>query len=83
MKPAPFDYVRPTSVAEAASALRDANGEAKILAGGQSLVPLLNFRLASPQLLVDLNAIADLAYIRPSEAEVKYPDGVPGALRKR
>jgi carbon-monoxide dehydrogenase medium subunit len=67
VKPAPFDYVRPTSVAEAASALRDANGEAKILAGGQSLVPLLNFRLASPQLLVDLNAIAELAYIRPSE----------------
>ena len=68
MKPAPFDYVRPTSVAEAASALRDANGEAKILAGGQSLVPLLNFRLASPQLLVDLNAIADLAYIRLSDS---------------
>jgi aerobic carbon-monoxide dehydrogenase medium subunit len=67
VKPAPFDYVRPTSIAEAASALRDANGEAKILAGGQSLIPLLNFRLASPQMLVDLNAITDLAYIRPSD----------------
>jgi carbon-monoxide dehydrogenase medium subunit len=67
VKPAPFDYVRPTSVAEAASALRYANGEAKILAGGQSLIPLLNFRLASPRMLVDLNEITDLAYIRPSD----------------
>ena len=56
MKPAPFDYVRPTSVADAASTLRDAHGEAKILAGGQSLIPLLNFRLASPAILVDLNS---------------------------
>ena len=68
MKPAPFDYVRPASVAEAASALRDAHGEAKILAGGQSLIPLLNFRLASPAVLVDLNGVGDLAYIRSSDS---------------
>ena len=68
MKPAPFDYVRPTSVAAAASHLHEAQGEAKILAGGQSLIPLLNFRLASPRVLVDLNGVADLAYIRQSEA---------------
>jgi carbon-monoxide dehydrogenase medium subunit len=66
VKPAPFDYVRPASVADAASRLHEAQGEAKILAGGQSLIPLLNFRLASPQVLVDINGIGDLAYIRPS-----------------
>jgi carbon-monoxide dehydrogenase medium subunit len=67
VKPAPFDYVRPTTVAEAASHLRDAEGEGKILAGGQSLIPLLNFRLASPKLVVDLNPISELAYVRPGD----------------
>jgi carbon-monoxide dehydrogenase medium subunit len=68
VKPAPFEYIRPVSAAEAASHLRAAQGEGKILAGGQSLIPLLNFRLASPRVLVDLNGVPDLAYIRPSES---------------
>ena len=70
MKPAPFDLVRPATVIEAAAQLHQAQGDAKILAGGQSLIPLLNFRLASPRLLVDLNGLNDLAYLRPSDASL-------------
>jgi aerobic carbon-monoxide dehydrogenase medium subunit len=63
MKPAPFDYVAPRSVDEAVDALAQGGPEAKALAGGQSLVPLLNFRLARPTLLVDLNTVPELAYV--------------------
>jgi carbon-monoxide dehydrogenase medium subunit len=63
MKPAPFEYVAPRSLDEALSALAHGGPEAKVLAGGQSLIPLLNFRLARPTLLVDLNRIPELAYI--------------------
>src|SRR5262249_47551061 len=63
MKPAPFDYLAPRSLDEALAALAEAPGEAKILAGGQSLVPLLNFRLARPSLLVDINRVPGLSYI--------------------
>jgi aerobic carbon-monoxide dehydrogenase medium subunit len=63
MKPAPFDYVAPRSVDEAVAALAAGGGDAKVLAGGQSLVPLLNFRLARPALLVDLNLIPELSYV--------------------
>ena len=65
MKPAPFDYVAPRTLDEAVAALADGGSDAKVLAGGQSLVPLMNFRLARPSLLVDLNRIAELAYITP------------------
>jgi CO/xanthine dehydrogenase FAD-binding subunit len=61
MKPAPFDYRAPRAIDEALALLGE---DAKALAGGQSLVPLLNFRLARPKLLVDLNGIASLAGIR-------------------
>jgi carbon-monoxide dehydrogenase medium subunit len=57
MKPAPFDYVRPESVAEAARALAAAAGEAKLIAGGQSLGPMLNLRLVQPRLLIDVAAL--------------------------
>jgi CO/xanthine dehydrogenase FAD-binding subunit len=63
MKPAPFDYVAPRSLDEAIAALSAADGDAKLLAGGQSLIPLLNFRLARPSLLIDLNRVPGLAYI--------------------
>ena len=63
MKPAAFDYVRPTTVAEAVAALIAYDGAAKILAGGQSLVPMLNFRLLAPAALVDINGIAELDFI--------------------
>jgi carbon-monoxide dehydrogenase medium subunit len=64
MKPAPFEYVAPRSLEEAVEALANGGSDAKLLAGGQSLIPLLNFRLARPSLLVDLNRVAELAYIR-------------------
>ncbi len=63
MKPPPFDYVLAESVDAAVSALAAAGGDAKIIAGGQSLVPMLNFRLLKPAVLVDINAIHDLAFI--------------------
>jgi carbon-monoxide dehydrogenase medium subunit len=62
LKPAAFEYRAPRSLDEALQ-LIDANREAKLLAGGQSLVPVLNFRLATPPLLVDLNRIGSLAGI--------------------
>jgi 2-furoyl-CoA dehydrogenase FAD binding subunit len=57
MKPAAFDYLRPESVDEALAALGEHGDDAKVLAGGQSLVPLLNMRLARPALLVDVNRL--------------------------
>jgi aerobic carbon-monoxide dehydrogenase medium subunit len=64
MKPAPFEYVAPRSLDEALDALARGGPDAKLLAGGQSLIPLLNFRLARPALLVDLNRVPGLAYVR-------------------
>jgi CO/xanthine dehydrogenase FAD-binding subunit len=64
VKPAPFAYEEPRSVAEAVELVARYGDEAKILAGGQSLIPLLNFRLARPERLVDVNRIDELSYIR-------------------
>jgi carbon-monoxide dehydrogenase medium subunit len=63
MKPARFEYVAPTTLEAAVAALAAANGEGKVLAGGQSLLPLLNFRMARPAVLVDLNGIKELSFI--------------------
>src|SRR3978361_120314 len=63
MKPAQFDYVSPSTVDAAIEALVASNGEGKRLAVGQSLLPLLTFRMARPTLLVDLNRIEGLSYI--------------------
>jgi carbon-monoxide dehydrogenase medium subunit len=63
MKSPAFDYASPTTLAEAISLLASREGEAKALAGGQSLVPMLAFRLAAPALLVDLNRLIELRYI--------------------
>ncbi|MEJ7845458.1 MAG: FAD binding domain-containing protein [Acidimicrobiales bacterium] len=60
MKPPPFTYHRPATVVEAARLLAELGEDAKVLAGGQSLIPLLNFRLAAPDHLVDVNHIAEL-----------------------
>src|SRR5438128_1232597 len=70
MKPAPFDYLAPASLDEALEILAQRGDEAKVLAGGQSLVPLLNLRLARPALLVDLNRLSDLAYVRTDDGVV-------------
>jgi xanthine dehydrogenase iron-sulfur cluster and FAD-binding subunit A len=64
VKPAPFSLLRPKSVDEALSLLRSRSDEAKVLAGGQSLVPLMNFRLARPSYLVDLNQVEALSGIK-------------------
>jgi carbon-monoxide dehydrogenase medium subunit len=64
MIPVEFDYVRPSSVDEAVAALRDAGEDAKVLAGGQSLIPVLRLRLAAPTTVVDLGAIPDLVGVR-------------------
>ena len=60
MKPPPFDYSAPRSVAEALELLQQAPDETSALAGGQSLVPVLNMRLAQPRALVDLNRVEGL-----------------------
>jgi carbon-monoxide dehydrogenase medium subunit len=67
MKPAPFEYYAPKSIEEALDNLAAAGYGAKILAGGQSLVPAMNFRMAQPASLVDLNRIPELAFIRPAD----------------
>lgn len=64
MKPAPFNYHAPGSLEEALSLLKEYGAEAKLLAGGQSLVPAMNFRVVQPSILIDLNRVAELSYIR-------------------
>lgn len=67
MKPAPFEYQAPSSVEAALDLLAHRGGEAKLLAGGQSLIPVMNFRLAEPALLVDINKLTELDFIRRGE----------------
>ena len=69
MKPAAFAYHRAASQEEAIALLHQYGGEAKVLAGGQSLIPAMNFRLARPARLVDINAVAELAYIRNASGD--------------
>jgi aerobic carbon-monoxide dehydrogenase medium subunit len=63
VKPAKFEYHAPASVDEALALLQRYEGEARLLAGGQSLVPMMNFRLAAPRAIIDLNRIAELAFV--------------------
>jgi carbon-monoxide dehydrogenase medium subunit len=70
MKPPRFEYAAPHKTDEAVALLSQHGDRAKVLAGGQSLVPLLNFRLARPEVLVDVNRVAELAYVRPLESGV-------------
>src|SRR5712691_6403760 len=70
MKPPRFDYLIPRSIDEALGVLAQHGDEAKVLAGGQSLVPLLSFRLVRPGYLVDLNEIPGLSYIRQENGHV-------------
>jgi CO/xanthine dehydrogenase FAD-binding subunit len=71
MKPPSFDYHAPQSAAEALELLGRYGTDARLLAGGQSLVPLLNFRLSAPAVIVDLNRAADLAYIKEENGQVR------------
>ncbi len=72
MKPPVFDYHAPGSVEEAIALLTRYGSDGKLLAGGQSLMPLLNFRLSRPAALVDLNAIPSLAYIREEDGVIRF-----------
>jgi CO/xanthine dehydrogenase FAD-binding subunit len=71
MKPVAFELERPATVDEALALLADTGRDAKVLAGGQSLMPLLNFRLARPEVLVDLNPVAELQYVRREDGELR------------
>jgi carbon-monoxide dehydrogenase medium subunit len=66
MKPAPFKYIAATSLEHALALKAEHGDDAKFLAGGQSLMPAMNFRLAQPAIIIDINGIEDLAGIRPS-----------------
>ena len=66
MKPAPFRYARAGNLAEAVALLAAAPGDTKLLAGGQSLVPMLNMRLVRPAVLIDLNSVRELTGIAPT-----------------
>jgi CO/xanthine dehydrogenase FAD-binding subunit len=66
MKPAPFDYYAPTSIDEALDKLAELGYSGKVLAGGQSLIPAMNFRMARPTALVDLNKVNELSFIKPT-----------------
>ena len=72
MKPPPFDYARAESVDEAVALLARHDGGAKLLAGGQSLVPMLNFRLVHPSLLVDVNRVPGLSGIDEGDGRVTF-----------
>lgn len=75
MKPAPFAYHAPRSASEAIDLLASYDGEAKLLAGGQSLMPLLNLRLAAPEAIIDVNSVGTLSYHR-----VELDELIVGAL---
>ena len=68
MKPRPFDYVRPDTVEEAVAILAEHGDEARILAGGQTLLAMLNLRVVEPAILVDITRIPELAVIREIDA---------------
>ena len=77
MKPPKFEYNAAHSVEEALSLLKEAGEDAKILAGGQSLVPMLNFRLTRPSHLIDINKVSELDYVREEDGKL-----VVGALTR-
>jgi carbon-monoxide dehydrogenase medium subunit len=70
MKPAAFDYFQPRSIEEALSILAKHGSAAKPLAGGQSLIPAMNFRLSRPTVLVDLNTVPELAYVKEQNGQL-------------
>ncbi|HTF93465.1 MAG TPA: xanthine dehydrogenase family protein subunit M [Verrucomicrobiae bacterium] len=78
MKPAKFDYYDPMTLEEALTLLDTHQGDGKVLAGGQSLMPLLNMRLARPNIVVDINRIKELNYVRASDGGI-----VIGALARQ
>jgi carbon-monoxide dehydrogenase medium subunit len=91
VKPSPFAYSAPESLDEALAVLARVGGDGKVLAGGQSLIPILNMRLAAPAHVVDVNRVPGLAYVRSEpdavhvgalarHADVEHDDGAAEAL---
>ena len=78
MKPAAFDYLAPSSLAEAIALLQEHGDGAKLISGGQSLMPMLNMRLARPKVLIDLGGLDELRYIREEPGSL-----VIGALTRQ
>jgi len=78
MKPAAFDYYRPTTLEETLELLAEHGDEGKIIAGGQSFVPILNMRMSTPECLIDINHLPDLDYIRVEDGFLKI-----GALTRQ
>src|SRR5712672_836385 len=74
MKAPRFAYARPASVAEALALLAEHKGDARVLAGGQSLVPMMNFRVAAPKVLVGINRIADLTGIKVARNNLRIDE---------
>src|SRR2546421_10694568 len=71
MKAPRFAYARPASIAEALALLQEHGDDARVLAGGQSLVPMMNFRVAAPKVLVDIHRIGSLAGIKVTKSFVR------------
>jgi CO/xanthine dehydrogenase FAD-binding subunit len=78
VKPAPFEYFQPSSLEEAVATMAAQAGDTKALAGGQSLVPAMNFRIAQPAVLVDLNGVSELDGIEAKDGELRI-----GALTRQ
>ncbi|HEV8630244.1 MAG TPA: FAD binding domain-containing protein, partial [Thermoanaerobaculia bacterium] len=78
MKPAPFAYLAPRSLPEALAQLARHGDDGKVLAGGQSLIPVLNFRLAQPAVLLDLNRVGELDFLVEEEGGLRM-----GALTRQ
>jgi aerobic carbon-monoxide dehydrogenase medium subunit len=76
LKPAPFRYARPATLEETVGLLAEADGEARLLAGGQSLLPLLNMRLLRPAVLIDLALVPELRVLAREEHDLRFGAGV-------
>lgn len=83
MKPPPFEYMAPKTLDDALATLAEHADDAKIIAGGQSLVPMLNFRLARPERLIDINGLGALSYIRKSDGVLRIGALTRGAQLER
>ena len=83
MKPAPFDYLRPSAVEEAVTALGETGNDARILAGGLSLVPMMNFRVVTPAVVVDIGGLEELRRITDEGSEIEVGAGVAQAGLER
>src|SRR5688572_9235194 len=76
MKPGPFTYHAPTTQSEVLELLADDDHDVRLIAGGQSLVPMMNFRLAAPEVLVDLGRVRELRALRHETATLSVAAGV-------